>query len=276
MVAGRPGRTLLPERLDTEPHRDRSPPDRARPAHRALGSSIDQLVEPADDRDVVIQPHRDEARRWCPTWLRLPGRDICGRGRSFRSYLATGVAPSGADDEVLTRDRRAVAGLERCELRGHRISCGRAAQLCISSTSLLVGDPASMSALTSLTTTGRGRQRAQAAPTTFRNSSINLDAVVALPSRSAPASFSATVPNRTCPHSVESTRMITSAAKAEPRRADRPLSSHSTQYAVNPPRWTRSSTRAPLDAWPHWVIARHRYHRLHGGIRGQTPPGLGA
>jgi transcriptional regulator with XRE-family HTH domain len=28
---------------------------------RALGSSIDHLVEPEDDHDVVIRPHRDEA-----------------------------------------------------------------------------------------------------------------------------------------------------------------------------------------------------------------------
>jgi transcriptional regulator with XRE-family HTH domain len=35
---------------------------------RALGSSIDHLVEPEDDHDVVIRPRRDEARGMT-TWL---------------------------------------------------------------------------------------------------------------------------------------------------------------------------------------------------------------
>lgn len=35
---------------------------------RALGTSIDHLVEPEDDHDVVIRPHQDEARGMT-TWL---------------------------------------------------------------------------------------------------------------------------------------------------------------------------------------------------------------
>jgi transcriptional regulator with XRE-family HTH domain len=35
---------------------------------RALGTSLDQLVESVDDEDVVIRPHRDEARG-VTTWL---------------------------------------------------------------------------------------------------------------------------------------------------------------------------------------------------------------
>lgn len=35
---------------------------------RSLGTTIDQLVEPADDHDVVIRPHRDDARGMS-TWV---------------------------------------------------------------------------------------------------------------------------------------------------------------------------------------------------------------
>jgi len=42
--------------------------DQLAPIARALLTSIDQLVEPADDEDVVIRPHRDEARG-TTTWL---------------------------------------------------------------------------------------------------------------------------------------------------------------------------------------------------------------
>ena len=48
--------------------------DQLAPIARALGSSLDQLVEPADDNDVVIRPLRDEVRG-LTTWLlnREPG-----------------------------------------------------------------------------------------------------------------------------------------------------------------------------------------------------------
>ena len=36
--------------------------DQLAPIARALGTTLDQLVESADDDDVVIRPHRDEAR----------------------------------------------------------------------------------------------------------------------------------------------------------------------------------------------------------------------
>jgi len=42
--------------------------DQLAPIARALGSTLDQLVEPVDDDDVVIRPHRDEARG-LTTWL---------------------------------------------------------------------------------------------------------------------------------------------------------------------------------------------------------------
>ncbi|MDN3352133.1 XRE family transcriptional regulator [Actinomadura sp. DC4] len=48
--------------------------DQLAPIARALGTTLDQLVESADDDDVVIRPHRDEARGQT-TWLlsREPG-----------------------------------------------------------------------------------------------------------------------------------------------------------------------------------------------------------
>jgi transcriptional regulator with XRE-family HTH domain len=42
--------------------------DQLTPIARALGITLDQLVESGDDADVVIRPHRDEARG-ITTWL---------------------------------------------------------------------------------------------------------------------------------------------------------------------------------------------------------------
>jgi transcriptional regulator with XRE-family HTH domain len=42
--------------------------DQLAPIARALGTTLDQLVESADDADVVIRPHRDDARG-ITTWL---------------------------------------------------------------------------------------------------------------------------------------------------------------------------------------------------------------
>ena len=42
--------------------------DQLAPIARALGTTLDQLVEPAADEDVVIRPHRDDARG-VTTWL---------------------------------------------------------------------------------------------------------------------------------------------------------------------------------------------------------------
>ena len=51
--------------------------DQLAPIARALGTTLDQLVEPATDDDVVIRPHRDEARGRT-TWLlsRDPGTTV--------------------------------------------------------------------------------------------------------------------------------------------------------------------------------------------------------
>ncbi len=45
--------------------------DQLIPIARALGTTLDQLVESADDGDVVIRPQRDEARG-VTTWLLTP------------------------------------------------------------------------------------------------------------------------------------------------------------------------------------------------------------
>ena len=45
--------------------------DQLIPIARALGTTLDQLVESADDGDVVIRPERDEARG-VTTWLLTP------------------------------------------------------------------------------------------------------------------------------------------------------------------------------------------------------------
>jgi len=51
--------------------------DQLAPIARALGTTLDALVESADDGDVVIRPHRNEARGMT-TWLlsRSPGMTV--------------------------------------------------------------------------------------------------------------------------------------------------------------------------------------------------------
>jgi transcriptional regulator with XRE-family HTH domain len=51
--------------------------DQLTPIARALGTTLDQLVESDDDADVVIRPHRDDARGMT-TWLlsREPGLTV--------------------------------------------------------------------------------------------------------------------------------------------------------------------------------------------------------
>ena len=47
--------------------------DQLAPIARALGITLDQLVESGDDADVVIRPHRDEARGMTTWLLSRPG-----------------------------------------------------------------------------------------------------------------------------------------------------------------------------------------------------------
>jgi transcriptional regulator with XRE-family HTH domain len=51
--------------------------DQLVPIARALGTTLDQLLEPADDEDVVIRPQRDEARG-TTTWTLTRGETAHG------------------------------------------------------------------------------------------------------------------------------------------------------------------------------------------------------
>jgi transcriptional regulator with XRE-family HTH domain len=72
--------------------------DQLAPIARALGTTLDQLVEPATDEDVVIRPHRDEARG-LTTWLlsRDPGVTVAkmrlSRPAPARETVELGVHP---------------------------------------------------------------------------------------------------------------------------------------------------------------------------------------
>jgi transcriptional regulator with XRE-family HTH domain len=71
--------------------------DQLAPIARALGTSIDQLVESVDDDDVVIRPHRDVVRG-VTTWMltREPGP----HGVSVAKMRITKRAPKrGADEQ---------------------------------------------------------------------------------------------------------------------------------------------------------------------------------
>jgi transcriptional regulator with XRE-family HTH domain len=71
--------------------------DQLAPIARALGTTLDQLVESADDEDVVIRPQRDEVRG-TTTWLlsREPGP----HGVSVAKMRLTRPAPQPGDAEL--------------------------------------------------------------------------------------------------------------------------------------------------------------------------------
>jgi len=71
--------------------------DQLAPIARALGTTLDQLVESAGDDDVVIRPHRDEGRG-VTTWL-LSG-ESGPHGVSVAKMRVTRPVPSGAQDEL--------------------------------------------------------------------------------------------------------------------------------------------------------------------------------
>src|ERR1700690_3347321 len=72
--------------------------DQLAPIARALGTTLDQLVEAADDADGVIRPERDEARR-VTTWLLTP-RERAPHGVSVAKIRVAKPGPSGASDEL--------------------------------------------------------------------------------------------------------------------------------------------------------------------------------
>jgi transcriptional regulator with XRE-family HTH domain len=65
--------------------------DQLAPLARALGTSLDQLVEAAGDADVVIRPHRDESRGMT-TWLLT--RDGAANGMTVAKMRITRPAPT--------------------------------------------------------------------------------------------------------------------------------------------------------------------------------------
>jgi transcriptional regulator with XRE-family HTH domain len=71
--------------------------DQLAPIARALGTTLDQLVESADDEDVVIRPQRDEARG-VTTWMlsREPGP----HGMTVAKMRITRPAPRRGTDEL--------------------------------------------------------------------------------------------------------------------------------------------------------------------------------
>jgi transcriptional regulator with XRE-family HTH domain len=71
--------------------------DQLAPIARALGTTLDQLVESAGDDDVVIRPHRDEGRG-VTTWL-LSG-ESGPHGVSVAKMRVTRPVPSGDQDEL--------------------------------------------------------------------------------------------------------------------------------------------------------------------------------
>src|SRR5258707_10084553 len=71
--------------------------DQLAPIARALGTTLDQLVESVDDEDVVIRPHRDEARGMT-TWMltREPGP----HGISVAKMRLTKPPPRPGSDDL--------------------------------------------------------------------------------------------------------------------------------------------------------------------------------
>jgi transcriptional regulator with XRE-family HTH domain len=71
--------------------------DQLAPIARALGTTLDQLVEPADDDDVVIRPHRDVVRGMT-TWMltREPGP----HGISVAKMRLTKPAPRPGSEDL--------------------------------------------------------------------------------------------------------------------------------------------------------------------------------
>jgi transcriptional regulator with XRE-family HTH domain len=64
---------------------------------RALGTSMDHLVEPEDDQDVVIRPHQDETRGMT-TWLL--SRDQGAHGLRVAKIRLTKPPPRRADGDL--------------------------------------------------------------------------------------------------------------------------------------------------------------------------------
>ena len=104
--------------------------DQLVPIARALGTTLDQLVESGDDEDVVIRPHRDEARGMT-TWLLSPERGP--RGVTVAKIRITPAPPVPASDLGVHPGRdwfTVLSGTARLQLgeRTIRVEAGCAAE----------------------------------------------------------------------------------------------------------------------------------------------------
>jgi|SRR5579859_1506562 len=106
--------------------------DQLIPIARVLGTTLDQLVESADDDDVVIRPQRDEARG-VTTWLLTP-RERAPHGVTVAKMRVAKAGPFGGIDELRVHPGRdwftVLSGTARLRL-GERtilVEAGQAAE----------------------------------------------------------------------------------------------------------------------------------------------------
>lgn len=102
--------------------------DQLIPIARALGTSLDQLVETVDDDDVVIRPRRDRARG-TTTWLL--SREDAPHGVTVAKMRITARTPRGELGVHPGRDWFTVlSGTARLQLRDRTVlvAAGQAAQ----------------------------------------------------------------------------------------------------------------------------------------------------
>jgi transcriptional regulator with XRE-family HTH domain len=102
------------------------------PIARALGTTLDQLVESVDDGDVVIRPQRDEARG-VTTWLLTP-RERAPHGVTVAKMRVAKAAPGGGTGELRVHPGRdwftVLSGTARLQLgkRTILVEAGQAAE----------------------------------------------------------------------------------------------------------------------------------------------------
>jgi quercetin dioxygenase-like cupin family protein len=106
--------------------------DQLIPIARALGTTIDQLVESGDDGDVVIRPQRDEARGKT-TWLLTP-RERGPHGVTVAKMRVAKAEPLAASGQLRVHPGRdwftVLSGTARLQL-GERtilVEAGQAAE----------------------------------------------------------------------------------------------------------------------------------------------------
>ena len=106
--------------------------DQLIPIARALGTTLDQLVESVDDDDVVIRPQRDEARG-VTTWLLTP-RERAPHGVTVAKMRVTRPGPFAGSSELRVHPGRdwftVLSGTARLQL-GERtilVEAGQAAE----------------------------------------------------------------------------------------------------------------------------------------------------